>query len=201
MGDRSREVYERLRAEIARGDLRPNERLIEIDLAARLSVSRTPVRESIQRLSAEGLVVNRRRAWFVREHTPAEIRAHHEVREALEGYAAGLAAERASAAQRRRILQLGARPLKRVPPQPYAFHAAIADAAGNLPLAELLVANRDLYFNHRVVAVYDEDEIRLAADEHAALADAVARGAAAEAEELNRRHVARSLDLALRRLA
>lgn len=201
MGDRSREVYERLRAEIARGDLRPNERLVEIDLAARLSVSRTPVRESIQRLSAEGLVVNRRRAWFVREHSPAEIRAHHEVRVALEGYAAGLAAERASAAERRRILQLGGRSLKGGSAQPFAVHVAIADAAGNPPLAELLVANRDLYFNRRVVAIYDEDELQLAADEHAALADAVARGAVAEAEELNRRHVARSLDLALRRLA
>ena len=99
---RSREVYDQLRSEIARGELRPNERLIEADLALRLSVSRTPVRESIQRLAVDGLVVNRRRAWFVREHSPAEITALYEVREALEGYAARLAAESARHQDERR---------------------------------------------------------------------------------------------------
>ena len=83
---RSHEVYDQLRSEIARGELRPNERLIEADLAQRLSVSRTPIRESIQRLSVDGLVVNRRRAWFVREHSPD--RDHRAVRGA--GGARGL---------------------------------------------------------------------------------------------------------------
>ena len=75
MGERSREVYEQLAPRSRRGELRPNERLVEADLAERLSVSRTPIRESIQRLAADGLVVNRRSAWFVREHTPDEITA------------------------------------------------------------------------------------------------------------------------------
>ena len=103
---RAREVYDQLRAQIARGELRPNERLVEADLAQRLSVSRTPIRESIQRLAVDGLVVNRRRAWFVREHSPAEITALYEVREALEGYAARLAAERATPDERSRIVEL-----------------------------------------------------------------------------------------------
>src|SRR5690242_1294185 len=67
-------VYQRLRSAIVRGDLRPNERLVEADLAVWLEVSRTPVRECLQRLAAERLVVNRRRGWIVQEHTVEDIR-------------------------------------------------------------------------------------------------------------------------------
>ena len=69
----SEDVYWQLRKEIVRGDLRPNQPLAEIDIAERLRVSRTPVRESMQRLAADGLVVSRRRRWLVYEHTKAEI--------------------------------------------------------------------------------------------------------------------------------
>jgi DNA-binding GntR family transcriptional regulator len=207
VGDRSREVYEQLRSEIGRGELRPNERLIEVDLAQRLSVSRTPVRESIQRLAADGLVVNRRRAWFVREHTHSEIRSFYEVREALEGYAAGLAASRATKEERLRIVELSREDLgddvrhERFVDVNARFHYAVAAAAQNPPLTKLLAANRDFYFNRRISVAYDDDEVRVACGEHAALADAVARGAAEEAEEINRKHIARSLELALRKLA
>jgi DNA-binding GntR family transcriptional regulator len=204
---RSHEVYDQLRAEIARGDLRPNERLIEADLAQRLSVSRTPIRESIQRLAVDGLVVNRRRAWFVREHSPAEVRSLYEIREALEGYAAGLAATRATAEERRGIVELSRVDLsgdvrhERFVDVNAKFHSAVAVAAHNQPLSKLLAANRDFYFNRRISVAYNDAEVRLACDEHAALADAVARGEVAEAEELNRMHITRSLALALRKLA
>ena len=207
MGERSREVYEQLRAEIAQGVLRPNERLIEADLAERLSVSRTPIRESIQRLAADGLVFNRRRAWFVREHTHEEIRSYFEVRQALEGYAAGLAAERATQDERRHIIDLSRASLgedlrhERFVDINSRFHTAVAAAAQNQPLNALLAANRDFYFNRRISVAYDDEDVKVACHEHAALADAVARGAVQEAETINRRHIARSLELALRKLA
>jgi DNA-binding GntR family transcriptional regulator len=204
---RSHEVYDQLRAEIASGELRPNERLIELELAQRLSVSRTPIRESIQRLAADGLVVNRRRAWFVREHSPAEITSLYEVREALEGYAARLAATRATPEQRVAIVDLsrfdpGEDPRnERFVDVNARFHNTIAAAAQNAPLTRLLAANRDFYFNRRIAVAYHGSDVQLACAEHAALADAVARGDAAEAEEINRRHITRSLALALRKLA
>src|SRR6266516_463803 len=73
-------VYQRLRSAIVRGDLRPNERLVEADLAGWLEVSRTPVRECLQRLAAERLVANRRRGWIVQEHSTQEIREIYDVR-------------------------------------------------------------------------------------------------------------------------
>src|SRR5207245_7128079 len=83
-------VFETLRREIVAGELRPNSPRIELDLAERFEVSRTPVRESLQRLATAGLVVPRKRGWAVREFTTEEIRQNAEVRLALEGYAAGL---------------------------------------------------------------------------------------------------------------
>src|SRR5579859_8257976 len=94
--NRAAEVYEELRQAIVEGRIRPNERLIELELARALNVSRTPVRESILQLVADGLVVSRRRGWVVREHSPEEIREIYEVRAALEGFAANLAAVRAT---------------------------------------------------------------------------------------------------------
>ena len=93
-GARPREIYSRIRSAILRGELRPNEPLIEADLALSLGVSRTPIREGLQRLATDGLIVARRRGWAVRDHSEAEIRHIYEVRAALEGYAAWLAAER-----------------------------------------------------------------------------------------------------------
>ncbi|MBO0788262.1 MAG: GntR family transcriptional regulator, partial [Actinobacteria bacterium] len=90
------ETCDRLRAEIIRGSIRPNERLVAADLAERLSISRTPVREALQLLEAEGLVVALKRGYMVREHTGTEIREIYEVRAALEGMSARLAAVRAS---------------------------------------------------------------------------------------------------------
>src|SRR5436190_22723903 len=95
-GSLTEAIYEQLRSEIVRGQLRPNERLVEAEIAERLQVSRTPVRESLQRLAADGLVVSRRRGWVVYEHTIDQIRDIYETRIALEGYATRLAAERAT---------------------------------------------------------------------------------------------------------
>jgi DNA-binding GntR family transcriptional regulator len=83
-----------LRDEIIQGKIRPNERLIAVDLAERLKTSRTPIREALQLLEAEGLVVAAKRGYVVREHTRDEIVEIYEVRASLEGMAARLAAQK-----------------------------------------------------------------------------------------------------------
>lgn len=59
-------VYEQLRGAISRADLPPNQRLVEGEIAGRLQVSRTPVREALVRLEQEGLVV-RDHGWIVKD--------------------------------------------------------------------------------------------------------------------------------------
>ena len=63
-------VYARLREAIVSAELRPNGRLVESELAVRLDVSRTPVREALLRLEQEGFV-RRERGWVVRENEPS----------------------------------------------------------------------------------------------------------------------------------
>ncbi|MEV1021591.1 GntR family transcriptional regulator [Streptomyces sp. NPDC050264] len=89
-------VLATLRQEIIGGRLRPGDRLVERELAERFGVSRVPVREAIRALLSEGFVTfeTPRRA-VVRTLTRTDVTELYELREALEVYAAGLAAERA----------------------------------------------------------------------------------------------------------
>ncbi|MFJ1970635.1 GntR family transcriptional regulator [Streptomyces sp. NPDC087903] len=86
-----------LRREIIAGRLRPGDRLVERELAERFGVSRVPVREAIRALVAEGFVhFETPRRTVVRRLTPADVKELFELREALEVYATGLAASRAT---------------------------------------------------------------------------------------------------------
>lgn len=86
-----------LRQEIIAGSLRPGDRLVERELAERFGVSRVPVREAIRALVAEGFVhFETPRRTVVRRLTPHDVKELFELREALEVYAAGLAASRAT---------------------------------------------------------------------------------------------------------
>ena len=88
-------VSETLRQAIKDGVLKPGERLMEIQLADELGVSRTPIREAIRKLELEGFVVMvPRRGTYVADISLKDIAQVFEIRSALEELAAGLAAER-----------------------------------------------------------------------------------------------------------
>lgn len=91
------QVYERLRSAIIKGVFEPGQRLVERDLTTQLDVSRTPIREALKQLEQDGLVVcYPHRGSFVRQPTFDEARQAYELRRALEGLAAELAATRAT---------------------------------------------------------------------------------------------------------
>lgn len=200
---RSQEVYERLRGAIVRGELRPNERLVEAELAGRLQVSRTPVRECLQRLASEGLIANRRRGWCVLEHTDADIHEIYEVRAALEGYAARLAAERATPLQvsaisestRKEPRSYAGRPVGELVGLNEAFHDAVIAAAGNRRLATATRQTREYYFNFRLAAMYSDAEVIAAFADHQRIARAIRVRDADAAEALARAHVAEALKI------
>jgi DNA-binding GntR family transcriptional regulator len=86
-----------LRQRILHGEVRPGERLNEVEIAGELGVSRGPIREALQRLASDGLVeLQARRGAFMRRLGPAEVRDLFEVRLALETTVARLAAQRAT---------------------------------------------------------------------------------------------------------
>jgi DNA-binding GntR family transcriptional regulator len=201
-------VYQRLRSAIVRGELRPNQRLVEADLAGWLEVSRTPVRECLQRLAAERLVANHRRGWIVQEHSIADIREIYGVRAALEGYAAQLAARQASDDQVERIMALAS-----IDPATYAdpprrgfveynqqFHDTVVEACGNSRLTEAIRRSREYYFNYRIAAVYTPAEVAEAIGGHRAIGRAIQRREPDAAERLARAHVHEALEAAVMKL-
>ena len=91
-------VFHTLRQAILRGELKPGERLMEIKLANKLGVSRTPIREAIRKLELEGLVlIIPRRGAEVAQITEKSLRDVLEVRRSLEALAVQLACERMQA--------------------------------------------------------------------------------------------------------
>jgi DNA-binding GntR family transcriptional regulator len=90
-------AYESLRAIILSGAIKPGERLGERDLARRVNVSRTPLREALGRLERDGLAVSKvGLGYFALDYEPAEIEKLYEFREILEMNSCRLAAERIS---------------------------------------------------------------------------------------------------------
>lgn len=200
-------IYDRVRADIVHGALRPNQRLVEVELAERLGVSRTPVRETLQRLTLEGLVQRNRGGWVVHEHSPDEIRSIYEVRAALEGYAAFLAAERATASELAALETLyppGDAALALGPDAQVElnerFHDGVIAAAGNARLAQLSRTSRQYYFNHRIARRYDAEETRESIEGHRRILAALAQGDGRAAESRAREHVDYALEIVLTKI-
>lgn len=88
-----RGVYRNLRIAILNGQLAQNERLVEVDLARVMGVSRTPLREALAQLKRDGLIASAERGGYILTDPREEIIDSYHVRSAIEGYAARLAAE------------------------------------------------------------------------------------------------------------
>lgn len=201
---RSDEIYDRVRADIVQGVLRPNQRLVEVELAEALGVSRTPIRETLQRLALDGLVRRDRSGWVVHEHSAEEIRSIYEVRAALEGYAAFLAAGRATEDELRALESLypAGDAAVALPPDEQVelnqrFHDGVISAAGNSRLAQLCGSGRQYYFNHRIARRYDVEETRRSIEGHRRILTALAQGDGPAAEAHAREHVDYALSIVL----
>jgi len=193
------QVYTAIRERITGGEVPRGARVHQEDLADELGVSRTPVREALRRLAAEGLVEMRtNRGARVADVGPVEIRAAYEARYVIEPGAARLAAQarpadaigrmrRAVAAQRRAIPNV-ARSFE----ANREFHTALVTASGNEYLAQFVGR---LWVARIGEVIYERqhetpERMRLDADEHERILSAVERGDGRGAETLTRRHLA-----------
>jgi len=201
----SDEVYEKLRLAIVTGEIRPNAPLIEVDLANALNVSRTPIRESLQRLAADQLVVPRKRGWAVKEYSAQEIQESYEVRAALEGYAARLAATRASDDEIAAITEIQRlRDAETNPTREFRvrtnrqFHDGIIKAARNDRLAEAIYRSGRFYFNERIAAITSREDFAANQSDHARIVLALQSRDPAGAEEAMRSHILNTFTAFLR---
>ncbi|MBR0599237.1 GntR family transcriptional regulator [Sinanaerobacter chloroacetimidivorans] len=128
-------VYEELRSLILTGKIKPGTRMMEIELAEDMGVSRTPIREAIRKLEKEGLVViEPRKGAYASEVSLKDMEDILEVRANLEGLAAYLAAERMTAEQKKELLSVSEK-----------FHQAVLDS----DVAEMI--RNDSIFHHLIV--------------------------------------------------
>jgi DNA-binding GntR family transcriptional regulator len=191
-------VYSALRERILSGDLPRGAKLRQASLADELGVSRTPLREALRRLSAEGLVeFSPNRGATVSELDFGDMRHAWSARVALEPGAARLAAERrhapAIAAMRAAIADQRAAAGRKIESfaANRAFHLALAAASGNPHLTRFAEM---LWVPRLGVPIYQAQAAEPAgpqawADEHERIADAIAAGNADAAERLTRAHV------------
>ena len=195
---RAQALYEHLREEILSGSLPPGFRLTEQDVAHAAKVSRTPVREALQRLEGDGLVADLNgRGLEVRGVSPEDLAELCAVREVLEGMAGELAARAASPVEVAAIESIleaevaalesgeGAEAHVRLN---NAFHAAVWRASRNRHLASVLLGLRDRISRMQETTLADEGRREQALKEHRAIVDAIAEHDAEEAGELARVH-------------
>jgi DNA-binding GntR family transcriptional regulator len=198
-------AYFFLRQEIARGALPAGEPINQEDLASRIGISVTPLREALRRLAAEGFVVlAAHRDARVAPLSIEEARSLREMRIPLESLAAGLAAERIEPAQRatldalaEQLEPLGEHASEHALDVHRRFHAAIWDAAHNEPLTatlDLLWDRADRYRRQSLSEIRGTGATRTADyEQHFELRDLIVAGERDAAADLMRRHVEFSL--------
>lgn len=175
-------VYAILLAEIQDGVLAPGAVLAEVEQSSRLGVSRTPLREAVRRLVADGLVVQQSpRVTVVSDIDADDIRALFEIRRALEESAARLAAQRGDRDAFAAIAaELGGVDLPTGGERYYAliarFDAAIDAAVGNDYLAAALRTVRTHLVRVRRLARDKPERLAASVVEHRTIADALAAG-------------------------
>lgn len=194
-------AYATLLDEIQSGDLPPGTVLGEVEQAARLGVSRTPLREALGRLAADGLVAQQSaRVTVVTDVDADDIRALFEIRRALEETAAGLAAERGDAAVFASLAEEFAHASLRAEEGREAYYALIArfDRAIDAAVAnDYLTSALRTIRTHlvRVRRLSRDNPTRLAAsvDEHRLIAEAIAAGDAQLAAHATHVHLHHAL--------
>ncbi|QEX16651.1 GntR family transcriptional regulator [Hypericibacter terrae] len=196
-------VYGSLKAMILIGELQPGSRLTESALAERLKVSRTPLREALNRLERDGLVTNRpRHGYFVAAFDLKTFEESFGIREVLDGYAAQQAAERATAEDKVRLRAILARghALARRPERPMEqmveqlqlgleLHHVIAEVSGSGQLKDALSRILDRCHHFVWMELLWLDQWSAAHEEHVEIVDAICSGDGVRAGDLARRHV------------
>ena len=175
-------VFNTLRDAILRGDLQPGERLMEIHLAKKLGVSRTPVREAISMLEQEGLAVTYpRRGAQVAKMTVKDLDDVLEIREVLDTLAASLACRNMNSDDINNLATACAdfekatrgNDIREVVRTDEAFHNVIYEASGNPRLRAILLNLKGQMYRFRFEYVKDKSNYPFLIKEHKDILEAL----------------------------
>ncbi|MFZ5897821.1 MAG: GntR family transcriptional regulator [Bacillota bacterium] len=191
-------VFESLREAIITGRLRPGERLMELQLAEELGVSRTPVREAIRKLELEGFVVMvPRKGAYVAGITDKDITDVFEIRAALEALAAGLAAERITEEEIEELERLVVRyaettssqNIQAIVEEDTKFHDVIYRASRNQRLIQIVTNLQEQIQRFRLTTLSRPGRTKEALVEHRKIVEAISERNIELAQQLAREHI------------
>ncbi|MBQ8527512.1 MAG: GntR family transcriptional regulator [Lachnospiraceae bacterium] len=202
-------VFKTLRQGILTGELKPGERLMEIHLADRLGVSRTPIREAIRKLELEGLVTMiPRRGAEVAQISAKNLKDVLEVRQALDALGAELACER--------ITEEGLNELKEacdyfakmtttkdatvITKADVALHDVIIRATGNERLQQMISNLSEQMYRYRFEYIKDSSYHTLLIEEHRRIYESIAARDKEQAVKEIQQHINNQLNTIMEHL-
>jgi DNA-binding GntR family transcriptional regulator len=206
------QIYENLKNSIINGEIKPGDRLFEVELAKTFQASRTPVREAFRRLEQDHLVERLAqggvRVPIINRETIEDL---YNLRAVLETYALELACERVAPEQITTLKQIRAQAfellkssesardyvLKRLLELNSSFHETIYEATGSKFLIKVISNLRAIVMGIRTRSIQADQAWLQVWDEHSRLIEHLERGEKDRAIQLIREHVANAADQAL----
>ena len=191
-------VFNTLRQAILTGELKPGERLMEIHLADRLGVSRTPIREAIRKLELEGLVTMiPRRGAEVAQITEKSMNDVLEVRRAVDALCVELACERITQEELDQLKNacdrfeeaVGTGDVKLIAQADVALHDIIVQATGNQRLVQLVNTLSEQMYRYRFEYIKDFSQHGRLVEEHRIIYESIVKKDAVTASSAAKMHI------------
>jgi DNA-binding GntR family transcriptional regulator len=191
-------VFNTLRQAILTGELKPGERLMEIHLANRLGVSRTPIREAIRKLELEGLVTMiPRRGAEVAQITEKSMNDVLEVRRAVDALCAELACERITKEELESLKDacdafeqaVKTKDIKRIAEADVELHDIIVQATGNQRLIQLVNTLSEQMYRYRFEYIKDYSQHEKLVEEHRIIYESIVKKDRKTASEAAKMHI------------
>ncbi len=191
-------VCETLRDAIKNGILKPGERLMEIQVAEELGVSRTPVREAIRKLELEGYVIMMpRRGTYVANLSIRDVNEVFEIRTMLESLACGLAAERITEEELERLQRLlvvindyfEQGHMDKIVEADMEFHDILYTASRNTRLVGIINNLREQLTRFRSMSMAYPGRMAATLNEHKSIVEAISQGDVMEAQRAAANHM------------
>ena len=193
-------VYEELKRQILVGEIAPGTRMMEVELAEDMGVSRTPVREAIRKLEKEGLVtIEPRRGAYASDISIKDMVDVLEVRQMLEGMAASMAAQKVTEEEKLDFVEANSAyknavkkgNIEEIIRYDELFHKLIVSYSGNKTLNQLLSQVQELALRFRYIYYDDFSRYENMPVEHEEIEEAIISGDTQKAKVVAEEHVER----------
>ena len=193
-------VYEELKRQILVGEIAPGTRMMEVELADVMGVSRTPVREAIRKLEKEGLVtIEPRKGAYASNISIKDMVDVLEVRQGLEGMAAAIASGKITETQKTELLNVvekykaavAAANIEEIIKYDEAFHSMIISISGNKTLMQVFSTVQELALRFRYIYYDDFNRYESMPREHQLIEEAIMSGDAEKARVAAGDHVSK----------